>query len=228
MEKFIPNHIAIIPDGNRRWAKQNSLPSLVGHKKGFDNTIKIIDAADQAGVKFLTYYAFSTENWQRTKEEIGYLINLFLEAFNNYAQKLHQKNIRILHLGNREQIPANCLEILDKAVSLTSKNTGITLQLAISYGGRDEIVRAIKKIAAEDIALAEINEEKIKSHLDSDAPEPDLIIRTSGEQRLSNFLVWQAAYTELYFTDKYWPEFDENELQKAIDEYSRRQRRFGK
>lgn len=228
MNKHIPYHIAIIPDGNRRWAKENGLSSMIGHRRGFERTIDIINHAQEMGVKVITFYAFSTENWRRAKTEVNYLMKLFVMAFDRYVKEFHKMGIKIRHLGNFENLTTSSIKKIEKSKKLTEKNDKMVLQIALNYGGRDEIKRAIQKIVEKNPKPEDITEKLINENLDTgDLHEPDLIIRTSGEQRLSNFLPWQGAYSELYFTKTYWPDFSIEELEKAIAEYSFRQRRFG-
>ena len=225
----IPNHIAIIPDGNRRWAKSKGLPTLVGHKKGFDKTVDIVIHAQKIGVKVITFYAFSTENWDRAKEEVDYLMDLFTQFFNKYMKKFHKLGIKLRHLGNMDRLPVTSAERLKAGVELTKDNDGLIVQLALNYGGRDEIKRAIQKIVAQGKSETEISEELIGQSLDTaGVPDPDLIIRTSGETRLSGFLLWQSAYSELHFVEKYWPEFTIKDFDDVIADFNNRQRRFGK
>ncbi len=222
----IPRHIAFIMDGNRRWAKERGLPKLVGHQKGAEALKKIINHCGQIGVDVVTVYAFSTENWDRPKEEVDYLMELIVNWIGDYLPEIKEKGIRFRHMGNRDRLPDKVLKSLDAAIEETKDNHKMVFNLALNYGGRDELTRAVEKIARTGEM---ITEEKVSNNLDSaNLPDPDLVIRTSGEMRLSGFLLWQAAYSELYFTKKYWPDFDEEELDKAIEEYNSRQRRFGK
>ncbi len=226
----IPFHLGIIIDGNRRWAKEKGLPALVGHRRGLDNVQKIGEWCRKKGVKILTIFAFSTENWNRVKREVNYLMRLFALALNGkYIKELQEKNIKLQVIGQKERLPKFLQTKIKKAEELTKNSKEGILNLAISYGGRPEIVRAIKNIIKREIPANEITEELINRNLwTTGLPCPDLIIRTGGEQRLSNFLTWQSAYSELYFTKKYWPEFTEKDLDKALLDFSRRQRRFCK
>ena len=226
----IPNHIAIIPDGNRRWARERSLPTFVGHKKGLENFYKIARHAQQLGVKYLTFFAFSTENWKRSKQEVEYLMRLFKGMLTNKnIQKLKRRGVRLNFIGQIERLPSFLREKIRKTHLLTKSNNDFVLSVAISYGGRADILQAIRKLIKKKISPRKINEEMFASYLwTKDLPEPDLVIRTGKEKRISNFLLWQMAYSELYFSNKYWPEFSEKELEKAIRDYSRRKRRFGK
>ncbi|HOX41684.1 MAG TPA: polyprenyl diphosphate synthase [bacterium] len=225
---IVPRHIAIIPDGNRRWAKEKGFPSLLGHKKGFERTLEIVLHAQKMGVETITFYAFSTENWNRAKDEVDYLMKLFSIAFDRWINRFHRLGIKIRHLGDITPLAEASAKKIKKGIEITKNNPGMVLQLAINYGGRDEIKRALKQLLDKNIKSDEITEDQIAKALDTKSvPDPDLIIRTSGEQRLSNFLPWQAAYSELYFTPTYWPDFSKKEFDKAVAEYSQRQRRFG-
>lgn len=229
MSKKIPYHLAIIMDGNRRWARKKGMPTFFGHKKGYDKLCKIGDICLKKGIKILTVYAFSTENWKRSKEEVNYLMNLLRESIKKHSLELHKKNIKINFLGRLEKLPKDLQESITKAVELTKKNKKGILNIALNYGGHSEIVDAVKKIIKDKIPLEKINESLFEKYLyTADLPPVDLLIRTGGEQRLSNFLPWQLSYAELYFTKKYWPDFNESDLDKAILEYSRRERRMGK
>jgi len=224
----IPAHVGIIPDGNRRWAKKKGFPTLVGHKKGFDKTVDIVVHAQKVGVKVITFYAFSTENWNRAKEEVDYLMDLFMSFFEKYMQKFHKMGVCLRHLGDMSRLPKKCAEKLQNGIEMTKNNEGLIVQLALNYGGRDEIVRAVQKIVDQKIKSEDITEKTINENLDTaNIPDPDLIIRTSGEQRLSGFMIWQSAYSELYFSKKLWPEFTISEFDKILAEYSERERRFG-
>jgi len=226
----IPYHLGIIIDGNRRWAKKRALPVFEGHRRGFDNVNKIGEEARKKGIKILTFYCFSTENWNRSKKEIGYLMKLIARAFSKkYINDLTRKEIRLKVIGQKERLSKFLQDKIKKAEELTKKGEKGILNLAISYGGRAEIVQAIKEIIKKKIPANRINESLINQNLwTDDLPYPDFIIRTGKEIRLSNFLIWQAAYAELYFADKYWPDFNEKDLDNALLEYNRRQRRFGK
>jgi undecaprenyl diphosphate synthase len=221
---MIPNHLAIIIDGNRRWARKRRLPSFEGHRKGFDKVNKIGDYCWEKGVKILTIYCFSTENWKRSKAEISYLMRLLAKSFGkDYVKKLNNRGVKMQVIGQKERLPKFLQEKMAKAEESTKGNKNGVLNLAISYGGRVEIIQAAKKIKGE------ITEEKLNDNLwTSGLPDPDLIIRTGGEKRLSNFLTWQSVYSELYFSEKYWPDFTEKDIDKAFEEYSLRLRRFGK
>lgn len=228
----LPTHIAVIMDGNRRWAKNKNLDVRLGHKKGAETLENIVRYCNKIGIKYLTVYAFSTENWKRSKEEVGALMLLLQNYLDDFAKRADTENIRINMLGNREELSKGLLKSIDNAIERTKNNTGINFNVAFNYGGRDEIVRAVKKIASDVkdniVNIEVINEELISNSLyTKNIPDPDLMIRTSGEIRTSNFLPWQLVYSELYFTDKLWPDFTEDDLEKAIEEYKRRNRKFG-
>ena len=228
----MPKHIAIIMDGNRRWAKQRNLEIKLGHKKGADNLENIAKYCNKIGVKYLTVYAFSTENWKRTKEEVGALMLLLQNYLDIFAKTADAENIRIKMLGDREGLSEGLLKKIDNTVEKTRNNTGLTLNIAFNYGGRDEIIKAIKNIVCEaqkgNIDIEDINERLISEKLyTKEIPDPDLMIRTSGEIRTSGFLPWQLVYTEFYFTERLWPDFSTEDLDDAILEYSRRTRKFG-
>lgn len=228
----IPNHLAIIMDGNGRWAKQRHMPRTYGHKVGADVLEQILEDADDLGIKYLTVYAFSTENWARPLEEVKVIMNLFRDYLNNSVDKCNKNNVRCKIIGERRRLAPDIVEAISNLEEQTKQNTGITFVIAINYGSRDEIIRGIKQIASEvkdgKQNLDNITEESFKEYLDTkDIPDPDLLIRTSGEERLSNFLMWQLAYTEFYFTDVAWPDFNKEELLKAIKKYSKRDRRYG-
>ncbi|MEJ8735833.1 isoprenyl transferase [Erysipelotrichaceae bacterium HCN-30851] len=230
-ERIIPQHIAVIMDGNGRWAKKRGLPRTAGHKQGAENIRKIAIACNDLGVKALTCYAFSTENWKRPEDEVDYLCKLPKLFFNRYLAELKKNNIRVTFLGEIERFPLETQNVITTAVSETQDNTGLILCLAVNYGGRREITLAARKYAQD------VMDGKIDNTIEEDAfgsymmtqglPELDLMIRTSGELRISNFLLWQLAYAELIFTPVAWPDFDAEELNKAIDEYNHRNRRFG-
>ena len=236
MEKNIPQHIAIIMDGNGRWAKKRGLARSFGHMEGAKSLRRALEYFTEIGVKYLTVYAFSTENWTRPDQEVKFIMNLPVEFYDKFVPELHQKNMKIQMIGETDRLPKQTFDALKKAEELTKLNTGLILNFALNYGGRAEITQAVKLIA-QDVLDAKINpgditEELIgeylfTGHLPKVLRDPDLIIRTSGELRLSNFLPWQAAYSELYFTDVLWPDFDEDALKEAIIEYNRRNRRFG-
>lgn len=228
----IPQHVAIILDGNGRWAKSKGMPRNYGHKMGAKNVEKICDAAGHMGIKYLTVYAFSTENWSRPKPEVDELMRL-LGSYMKTCQKTAKKNnMRVRVLGDISRLDPKLQEQILELEKVSSAYDGFHFQIALNYGSRDEMVRAMKKMAAQieagKLSKDDISEELFSSYLDTaDIPDPDLLIRTSGEQRLSNYLLWQCAYSEFYFTDIPWPDFDESELKKAIEAYDNRERRFG-
>ena len=222
----IPHHLGIIIDGNRRWAKERGLPALEGHRRGLERLKELIDWSKERGIKVLTLFVFSTENWKRSKVEVNYLIRLFGQALSKKnIQKIHQEGIKIRVIGQRERLPGSLQKTIKDVEELTKSNKGMVLNFALSYGGRAEIVEAIKNVIKKKIPLEKITEDMISQNLWTS--DVDLIIRTGKEQRISNFLIWQAAYSELYFCPKYWPEFSEKDLDEALAEYTHRQRRFG-
>jgi undecaprenyl diphosphate synthase len=226
---YPPQHVAIIMDGNGRWAKKRGLPRLVGHNAGGDNIRPVVKIFANCGVKYLTLYMFSTENWNRPRIEVAGLVSLLGRKIDQETQAFHQENIRLVHLGRLDRLPQRLRQKVQAAVELTKNNTGLTLCLAFDYGGRDEIVRAARRIASAGVPGDNIDESMFAQYLDSPGiPDPDLVIRTGGEGRLSNFLLWQAAYSELYFTPVLWPDFGAKDVEEAFSEYKRRQRRFGK
>lgn len=226
-------HIGIILDGNGRWAKSKMMPRSYGHKKGADNIEKISQACWNRGIKYMTVYAFSTENWSRPKEEVDFLMGLFRQLLKKSMKTCKKNNMRVRVIGDPSGLDKDIQESIRELEEFSAQFDGFQLQLAINYGGRDEIVRATQRIAEKvskgELSIEEIDEAKFASYLDTkEIPDPDLLIRTSGEQRLSNFLLWQLAYSEFYFTLTPWPEFDEKALDEAILEYNERDRRFGK
>ena len=228
----IPTHIAIIMDGNRRWARAQNLNVSDGHKKGAETLENIEKYCNKIGIKYLTLYTFSTENWKRPALEVETLMMLLQTYLKKEVEELNRNNVRLTAIGDIEKLPKACLEELKRAMELTKDNDGPNLNLALNYGGRYDITNAVKQISRDienhKLNSDDITEETIKNYLSTKSiPDPDLVIRTSGEQRLSNFLLWELAYAELYFTDVYWPDFDEKELQKAIYAYQNRDRRFG-
>jgi len=226
---YPPQHVAIVMDGNGRWAKKRGLPRLVGHNAGGENIRPVVKIFADYGVKYLTLYMFSTENWNRPRIEVAGLLSLLAKKIDREAQAFHQENIRLVHLGRLDRLSQKLREKVQAAVELTKNNTGLTLCLAFDYGGRDEIVQAAKRIASAGIPRDNIDEPVFAQYLcNPDIPDPDLVIRTGGESRLSNFLLWQAAYSELYFTPVLWPDFGHKDVEEALSEYKRRQRRFGK
>ena len=231
-KKALPKHIAIIMDGNRRWAQSKNLPGMLGHKEGVQALKKITRHADDIGIKYLTVYAFSTENWNRKKDEVDFLMYLIQEAIQNEFEEMHKKNVKLSVIGFYESMPQPLPKVLNDAMAKTKNNTGLNLQVAINYGSRAEITNAVKEISKKvqngEIKVEDINDDLISNNmLTKNIPDPDLLIRTGGEQRISNYLLWQSAYTEFYSTDALWPDFDIGELDKAIEEFNKRQRRFG-
>ena len=231
-EKILPNHIAIIMDGNRRWAKSKNLPSIFGHREGVQALKKTTRYASDIGIKYLTVYAFSTENWNRKKDEVDFLMYLIQEAIQNEFNEMHQNNVKLNVVGLYEELPAPLPKVLNDAINKTKNNTGLNLQVAINYGSRAEIAHAVKEIAKKiinkEVKVEDITPELISANLlTKNIPDPDLLIRTGGEQRISNYLLWQCAYTEFYSTETLWPSFGAKELDKAIEEFNNRQRRFG-
>ena len=225
----IPQHIAIIMDGNGRWAKKRGMPRLYGHSAGVEALRGIIKACVEFGVKYLTIYAFSTENWGRPEDEVNGLEKLFHQAFTNEFLELRKEGVRIIHLGQREGIPQDLLDEIDEAVEQSKTNDRLVLSVGLNYGSRNEIMHAVRKMIADGVKPEDVTEKSISDYLfTAGTPDPDLVIRTSGEQRLSNFLLWQTAYSEWEFPETLWPDFNREELLKAIYEYSKRDRRFGK
>lgn len=223
-----PHHIGIIMDGNRRWAKAQGRPTMEGHRQGYEKVKEVTKWCIQKEVKILSIFAFSTENWKRTEEEIGYLMNLLEMFVRSDLKDLHEKNIRVRIIGKRDRLRPSILEALDEAERTTEHNTGLTLGICFNYGGRQEIVDACKKIIEQGIPADQLTEQTITSHLYwPDMPEPDLIIRTSGEERMSGFLLWECAYSELYWCQSHWPAFSEQDFDTALATYAERQRRYG-
>ena len=223
------NHIAIIMDGNRRWADSKNLPSALGHKAGVDSLKAAIKACDEFGIKYLTVYAFSTENWNRKKEEISFLMDLLAQTMKSQLDEMHENGIKIQFIGDIFKLPDNLQKIIENAQLKTQNNNGVNLQIAFNYGARDEIVNAVKKIVGEKIPVNKISEELISKNLyTSKIPDPDLLIRTGGEKRVSNFLLWQIAYSEIVVVKDFWPDFDKQSLINCILEFQKRKRRFGK
>ncbi len=232
MERRIPEHVAIIMDGNGRWARQRGLPRTSGHKKGAEVVEQILEDADAIGIRYLTVYAFSTENWLRPLQEVRALMNLLRLYMKTAEAKCRKNNVCVRVIGDRSRLDEDLIRSIEHLEKVTAGNTGMHFQIAINYGGRDEIIRAVRKMLPDiregRIREEDINEALIGSLLDTAGlPDPDLLIRTCGEQRISNFLIWQNAYTEYYFTDAAWPDFSREELLKAIDAYSSRDRKYG-
>lgn len=228
----IPEHVAIILDGNGRWAKKRGLPRSLGHKEGCVTVEKTVEDAARLGIKYLTVYGFSTENWKRSKEEVGALMQLFRYYMVRLLKIAKANNVRVKMIGDKERFDQDIIEGIEKLVEQTKDNTGLTFVIAVNYGGRDEILRAAKKILKDGqegrLLPEDMTEQIFTSYLDTaDIPDPDILIRTSGELRLSNYLLWQLAYTEFYVTDCYWPDFNQDELIRAIEAYNSRERRFG-
>lgn len=228
----IPEHVALILDGNGRWAKKRGLPRTMGHKEGCVTVEKTVELAARMGIKYLTVYGFSTENWKRSVEEVGALMQLFRFYMVRLLKIAKANNVRVKMIGERNRFDKDIVEGINRLERETKDNTGLTFIIAVNYGGRDEIVRAVRKMAADletgALQKEEITEQSLASYLDTAGiPDPDLLIRTSGELRLSNYLLWQLAYTEIYVTDCLWPDFDKEELEKAIAAYNKRDRRFG-
>jgi undecaprenyl diphosphate synthase len=224
----LPNHIAIVPDGNGRWAEQRGLSRIEGHQAGAENMRLMVEYLSEYPIKYLTLYGFSTENWSRPEEEVGGLFQILEKFINKYAEEIHKKGIRLRHLGRTEGLPEGLQRAERRAAELTKNNTGMTLSVAFNYGGRAEIVDAVRRIVAEGIAPQNIDEKLFCNYLYTvGLPEVDLLIRTGDELRLSNFLIWQTAYSEYYFTKVLWPDFGKEEIDQALLSYSQRQRRFG-
>ncbi len=228
----LPQHIAITMDGNGRWAERKGKFRVFGHKNGVKAVRETVETAAEIGIKYLTLYAFSTENWNRSEKEVNALMTLLISTINKETKTLMENDIRLQAIGNLEQLPKKCKKELDEAIKKTSGNKRMTLILALSYSGRWEIVNAMKNIVADarnNILKTEINEDTFQQYLTTNSvPDPELLIRTSGEHRISNFLLWQIAYSELYFTDTLWPDFRKSDLIDAIIDYQKRERRFGK
>lgn len=228
----IPRHVALILDGNGRWAKKRGLPRTMGHKEGCVTVEKTVEVAARMGIEYLTVYGFSTENWKRSSDEVGALMQLFRFYMVRLLKIASANNVRVKMIGDRARFDQDIIDGINRLERETKDNTGLTFVIAVNYGGRDELTRAVRKLAADCCAgklePSAITEQVVNSYLDTaDIPDPDLLIRTSGELRLSNYLLWQLAYTELYVTDCLWPDFNQEELEKAILSYNRRDRRFG-
>lgn len=231
--KRLPKHVAIIMDGNGRWAKMRGLERYFGHSEGVVSVKKIIEAASKLGVEYMTLYTFSTENWKRPEEEIQALMGLLVQAINQETAHLMEHNIRLTAIGDLSRLPEDAKVSLNECMEATASNTGVTVALALSYSSRWEITNAIKEIAQmvvnNEMSIDQINDKVISSHLTThNLPDPDLLIRTGGEKRISNFMLWQLSYTELFFSDKFWPEFREEEFYEAILEFQNRERRLGR
>ncbi len=227
--KNIPEHVAIIMDGNGRWAKNRNKPRFYGHKEGMKRVKEIVEASKEFGIKVLTLFAFSTENWERPKEEISFLMSLLKEYIKKEVKELKKNNIKLNFIGDLSKFPDDIKNLLNNSMEITSNCSDLMLNIALNYGGRADILQAVKRIVAEKIDEEKINEQLFSNFLYTKGiKDPDLLIRTSGEYRISNFLLWQIAYTELYITDTLWPDFDKNEFKKALEDFSKRERRFGK
>ncbi|MDI9442394.1 MAG: isoprenyl transferase [Bacillota bacterium] len=229
----LPSHVAIIMDGNGRWARRRGLPRFLGHQQGVKALKKAVRFASDQGIQSLTVYAFSTENWQRPKEEVSFLLDLMHKTFVEEIDELHQEGVRIVLVGDRSNLSADILQLWQNAEGLTQDNTGLTLNVAFNYGGRQELLH-VAKVLAQRAAVGDLDPAQIDESMVNDllytkgSPDPDLIIRTGGEQRLSNFLLWQSAYSELYVTDVLWPDFNEEHFASALDDFGQRERRFGR
>ena len=225
----VPVHVAIIMDGNGRWAQKRGLPRLDGHRVGVDRIQKILKTLSDKGVKYVTLYAFSTENWNRPEEEVTGILEILQCALRVQTEALHQNNVRIVHIGKQDRLSTQLQEEVARAERLTRDNSGITLNVAFDYGGRDEILAAVRKIIRDGVLEDQVDEALFRSYLfTGHSPDPDLIIRTGGEMRISNFLLWQSAYSEYYHTPTLWPDLDSDELEQVLEAYSARQRRFGR
>ena len=223
------NHIAIIMDCNRRWAREHNLPTPAGHKKGVDSLREITRACDDLGIKYLTVYAFSTENWNRKQEEVDFLMDLVAVTLKTELDEMHKEGVKISFIGDMSGLSEKLQKVINNSVEKTKFNKGVNLQIALNYGSRDEITYAVKQIINLGYSAEEVTPQIISENLyTSDIPDPDLLIRTGGEKRISNYLLWQIAYSEVIVVDEYWPEFNRNSLIKCIEEYSKRQRRYGK
>jgi len=228
-----PKHIVVVMDGNGRWAKKRLMPRTAGHHAGVKSTRKVVEASVKEGIQALTIFAFSSENWKRPEQEVSSIMELFISTLQSEVESLHKQNVRVRFIGECSAFSEKLQQKIQAATQLTKDNTGLQLNIAVNYGGRWDIAEACKNIAAKvqagDISLADINAEMVNEHIClSELPEPDLFIRTGGEQRISNFLIWQLAYTELYFTDTLWPDFGSQQFQEALNWFEGRQRRFGK
>ena len=231
-EERIPRHVALILDGNGRWAKKRGLPRTMGHKEGCKTVEKTVEIAARMGIEYLTVYGFSTENWKRSSVEVGALMQLFRYYMVRLLKIAKQNNVRVKMIGDRRRFDEDIIEGINRLERETKENTGLTFVIAVNYGARDEITRAVSRLAADcvqgRVKAEEITEDVLSSYLDTAGmPDPDLLIRTSGEIRLSNYLLWQLAYTEIYVTDCLWPDFNEEELKRAVVQYNKRERRFG-
>jgi undecaprenyl diphosphate synthase len=224
----IPTHVAMIMDGNGRWAKSRGLPRMAGHRAGTENLRRVITATVEFGIKYLTIYAFSTENWSRPEDEVHGLLQIVADVIDRELKELHSQGVQLRHIGRLEKLPEALRTKVQKAIDLTKNNDRLVLNIAFNYGGRDELVYAFSRMIADGVRPDQVNEELIGKYLyTAGVPDPDMIIRTSGEFRTSNFLLWQAAYAEWYITPTYWPDFDKEEYRKALIAFNQRDRRFG-
>ncbi len=228
----LPQHIAIIMDGNGRWAKKRGWPRFIGHREGTERVREIISSSSQLGIRYLTLYAFSEENWHRPAKEVSFLMNLLSSSIKRFLNELHRQNVQLRVIGNIDKLPASTRVVITEAVHKLASNTGIIVTLALSYSGKDELLRSVRKIATDvvngTLRAEDISETTLRAGFDQPSiPDPDLLIRTSGEIRISNFMLWQMAYAEMYFTETLWPDFGTSSLHEAIREYQRRNRRFG-
>ena len=225
----VPIHVAIIMDGNGRWAKKRGLPRLAGHRVGVDGIQGVLNTLGSKGVKYVTLYAFSTENWNRPAAEVEGILEIMYDALREQTQALHENNVQIVHIGREDKLNPALQEAVGYAQKLTRNNTGVTLNVAFDYGGRDEILEAVKQVIRDKVPAEDIDEELFSKYLfTSHSPDPDLIIRTGGELRISNFLLWQSAYSEYYHTSTLWPDLDSTELERVLKAFSNRERRFGR
>ena len=225
----VPAHVAFIMDGNGRWATQQGLPRLEGHRVGVDRIHKVLETLGNKGVRYVTLYAFSTENWNRPADEVQGLLEILYDALQSQTRELHDNNVRIVHIGKTDGLSPELREAVADAQELTRENSGITLNVAFNYGGRDEILGAVKRLVRDGVAADDIDEALFSRYLfTGETPDPDLIIRTGGEMRISNFLLWQSAYSEYYHTPTLWPDLDSAELEQVLADYANRQRRFGR
>ncbi len=229
LPKTIPTHIAIIMDGNGRWARSRGLPRNAGHRAGVENLRPVLEACVEFGIRYLTVYAFSTENWERPADEVQGLMNILEDVIDRELSELHENGVQLRHLGHLDRLRPVIQEKVLKAIELTKNNTRISLNIAWNYGGRDELVRAIRKLIEDGVPAGDVTEALVSEYLyTAGCPDPDMIIRTAGDQRVSNFLLWQGAYAELYVTPTFWPDFGREELLAALHEYASRERRFGR
>ncbi len=227
-QKIVPQHVVIIPDGNRRWAKKHGLEPIEGHKQGLETALKVVRGSKNLGVRVLTLWGFSTENWQRTNKEVGYLMRIYTLFFKKHLRELVKEGVKFNWVGRRDRVPKQLKEVLLKLESSTAKNKDYILNICIDYGGHDEILRAVRKVLKRGVKPSQLTEELIAENLDTAGmPDPDLLIRTSGEKRTSGIMPWQTSYTELFFSKLFFPDFSVVELKRALSDYSQRQRRYG-